>query len=293
MSHRFSLHQYPYSPKGFSQADGYRLSYLDEGCGKPVVFLHGNPSWSYLYRNLIADLLATNRCIAPDHLGCGLSDKPQDYPYRLADHIANLDNLLDRLGEEKVVLVMHDWGGAIGMGWAGRNPDRIAGLVVMNTAAFRSTRIPLRIAVCRWPIIGALLVRGLNLFARGAVRMAVRRKMDAATAAGFLAPYDSWANRVAVHRFVEDIPLREGHPSWKTLVQVEEGLRLLDGKPMLICWGGRDFCFDDTFYDEWRRRFPGAHCHYLPEAGHYLLEDAPVEIGKTVRQFLQAIDWAT
>ncbi|MGW8161985.1 MAG: alpha/beta fold hydrolase, partial [Desulfobulbales bacterium] len=174
-------------------------------------------------------------------------------------------------------------------GWAGRNPDKIAGLIVMNTAAFRSAQIPLRIAICRWPVIGSILVRGLNLFARGATFMAVRKKMPPAIAAGFLYPYDSWANRVAVHRFIEDIPLREGHPSLPALLQVEKGLKSLTAKPMLICWGGRDFCFNAEFYSEWRLRFPAAECHYFANAGHYLLEDDFDAIDDEVKRFLRSI----
>lgn len=284
--------EYPFSPVSVTVADGHRISCVDEGEGMPVVMLHGNPSWSYLYRQLILDLRGNYRCLAPDHLGCGLSDKPQDYPYRLADHIDNLEQVLAQRNIERCVLVVHDWGGAIGMGWAVRHPERVAGLMVMNTAAFPSPHIPLRIAVCRWPVLGPLLVRGLNLFARGAVRMAVVNPMAPEVAAGFVAPYDSWANRVAVHRFVQDIPMRPSHPSWPTLVEIEAGLARLSAKPMLLCWGGRDFCFHDWFYREWRRRFPQAQPHYFPEAGHYLLEDALPEIAPRVRDFLRSLEAA-
>jgi len=284
------LAQYPFAPIDVTVAGGHRISCVDEGRGLPVVMLHGNPSWSYLYRRLILGLRDSYRCLAPDHLGCGLSDKPQHYPYRLADHIANLEEVLAQRNIDRCVLVVHDWGGAIGMGWAVQNPEKVAGLVVTNTAAFRSTRIPFRISVCRWPMLGAILVRGLNLFARGAVHMAVARKMAPETAAGFLAPYDSWANRIAVHRFVRDIPMQPDHPSWQTLAAVEEGLPRLAGKPMLLCWGGRDFCFNDWFYDEWRRRFPRARSHYFPTAGHSLLEDAFPAIEPLVREFLQSLE---
>ncbi len=278
---------YPFSPRTVQVAGGHRLSYVDEGRGPAVVFVHGNPSWSYLYRRMITGLRGRYRCIAPDHLGCGLSDKPGDYPYRLRDHIGNLESLLDHLAVRKCVLVMHDWGGAIGMGWAGRHPERVAGLVVMNTAAFRMKRIPLRIAVCRLPLVGPLLVRGLNVFAGLAVHMAVSRKMTAGTAAGFRYPYGSWADRIGVLRFVQDIPLDAKHPSWPELVRVEENLDRLTGKPMLICWGGRDFCFNEPFYREWQRRFPAAECHYFPAAGHYLLEDEFAAIYPLLAGFLE------
>lgn len=288
MSEKIALHQYPFIPKRITVEGGYQISCVDEGQGKTIVFVHGNPSWSYLYRNMITSLQGTYRCIAPDHLGCGLSDKPQEYSYRLVNHIENLEQVLDQLGVETCVLVMHDWGGAIGMGWAARHPDRVVGLVLMNTAAFRSKLIPWRIAVCRWPLIGPLIVRGMNAFAGSAIHMAVTRKMPKEIADGFLYPYDSWANRVAVMGFVKDIPLDEKHPSWQELGKVEKGLELFSKKPVLLCWGGRDFCFHDAFYREWQRRFPKAECYHYPEAGHYLLEDEFDAVSGKITGFLAA-----
>ncbi len=283
------LAEYPFTPKSI-MVDDHRMSYLDEGSGPVVVMVHGNPSWSYLYRNLVTELKDTHRCIVPDHIGCGLSDKPQDYPYRLQNHIDNLSSLLDHLQVEQCVLVVHDWGGAIGMGWAGAHPERIAGLVVLNTAAFASSHLAFRIAVCRWPVVGALLVRGCNGFAWPATFMAVHNKMSPGVAAGFLYPYNSWQNRVAVHRFVEDIPMGDAHPSRQTLAGVESSLVNLQDKPMLICWGGEDFCFNDHFFKEWQRRFPAADSHYFAKAGHYVLEDALEEIMPLLSSFLVTCD---
>ena len=283
-----NLAEYPFQSR-FYDLGGHRMAYLDEGSGPPMVMIHGNPSWSYLYRNLIASLRNRYRCIAPDHLGCGFSDKPQDYPYRLANHIDNLDRLLESLAIERCILVVHDWGGAIGMGWAVRHPERVAGVVVLNTAAFRSERLPLRIAVCRWPLLGPLLVRGFNGFARAATFMAVSRPMRAEIARGFLAPYDSWANRIAILRFVQDIPMNEEHPSWPTLLGIETSLHRLQRCPVLLCWGGRDFCFNDTFYREWRLRFPLAEAHYFAAANHYVLEDALTDIEPLIDSFAQRI----
>lgn len=263
------------------------MAYLDQGKGHPVVCVHGNPSWSYLYRNLIKELSRDYRCIAPDHIGCGFSDKPADYQYILQNHIANLEGLLDHLKVKECTLVVHDWGGAIGMGWAGRYPERVKRLVILNTAAFRSTRIPFRIRVCRWPLIGDVLVRGLNGFAGPAIFMAVTKKMNRNVAQGFLAPYKSWRNRVAILRFVQDIPLGSRHSSWHTLVEVEQGLERLQQHPMLICWGGKDFCFNDHFYREWQQRFPEAEAHYFEHGGHYVLEDELPAIGPLIKRFLQ------
>lgn len=280
------LYQYPFSAKRFVLGP-HALSYVDEGRGPAVVMVHGNPSWSYLYRNLISALSVKYRVIAPDHMGCGLSDKPAHYPYCLRTHIANLDSLLDYLQIERCVLVVHDWGGAIGMGWAGVNRDRIAGLVVLNSAAFPSPRLPLRIAVCRRPLIGALLVRGLNGFAGAATFMAVAGSMDDRVKKGFLAPYGNWRERVAIHRFIQDIPMRPDHPSWPTLQAVTASLGGLRDKPMLLLWGGRDFCFNRLFYEEWRRRFPRAEGVLFAGAGHYVLEDILPEAMTQLSPFLQ------
>ena len=286
-----ALAEYPFHPH-FAFIDGHRMAYLDEGRGPVIVMLHGNPSWSYLYRNLVGQLKNQYRCIVPDHLGCGFSDKPQNATYTLQAHIDRLELLLNTLQIERCVLMVHDWGGAIGMGWAARHVGKISGFIVCNTAAFPFPRIPWRIAVCRWPLLGPLLVRGANAFARAAVHMATCKKMLPEVARSFLAPYNSWANRIAILRFVDDIPMQPSHPSWPSLLQVEAGLLNFVSSPMLICWGGADFCFNHQFYSEWLRRFPRAEAHYFPEASHYLLEDALEEITPHIARFLVQINHA-
>lgn len=277
---------YPFTPKSFV-INGLAMSYLDEGTGPVIVMLHGNPTWSFYYRNLVLALRSEFRVIVPDHMGCGLSAKPQQYPYTLDTHINNLAALITHLGITDLSLMVHDWGGAIGMGFAGRHPEMIRSLVITNTAAFRSKRIPWRIWLCRLPWLGALLVRGCNGFARPAVTMAVARKLSCEVAQGYLAPYNSWRNRVAIYGFVRDIPLDENHRSWSVLSSVEANLAKLRSKPMLVLWGGRDFCFDNVFYAEWLKRFPEARRHYFAGAGHYLLEDAGDEIEPMVRDFFR------
>lgn len=277
---------YPFTPRNIS-INGNTLSFLDQGQGKVIVMVHGNPTWSFYYRNLV-DLLQDNyRIIVPDHMGCGYSDKPQNYPYTLKTHIDNLEQLLAECNVMKFSLVVHDWGGAIGMGLAARYPDRVESIVVLNTAAFRSPRIPLRISICRIPFLGDLIVRGLNGFARAALYMAVTNKMSPAVSRGYLEPYDSWSHRIALLCFVKDIPLSPKDGSWQTLIEIENGLTQFENTPMLILWGGRDFCFTRHFYHDWLRRFPGAESHFFPEAGHYVLEDEFAAIAPLVTTFFQ------
>jgi len=266
------------------------MHYVDEGNGPPIVMLHGNPTWSFYYRELIKDLKSDYRVIAPDHVGCGLSEKPRRYPYTLATHIDNLDKLLLHLDVKDVTLLLHDWGGAIGMGWAVRRPERVRRFVVFNTAAFFYRRTPLRIRVCRWPVLGDLMVRGLNGFARAALRMATARpkRLTREVREGYLLPYDSWASRVAILRFVRDIPQRATDPSHAVLQGIQDGLSRFREHPMLICWGERDFCFDDRALEGWVSRFPDAVVHRFADAGHYVVEDAHERIRPLMREFLQS-----
>jgi len=218
--------EYPFASHEL-KFDGLRYHYVDEGSGPTLLFVHGNPTWSFAFRNLIKALSPSYRVLAVDHIGCGFSDKPQNYPYRLAQHVANLERFVTELDLRDITLFAHDWGGAIGMGVATRLPERFSRFVLFNTAAFRSQRIPLRIAVCRIPGLGAIGVRGLNLFSRAALRMAVAHpeRLTPAVRAGYLAPYDSWAHRIAIDRFVRDIPMHPQHPSYATLLEIEDGLQ--------------------------------------------------------------------
>jgi pimeloyl-ACP methyl ester carboxylesterase len=280
---------YPFEPRGLALEPGVTLRYLDEGPkdGPVALMVHGNPTWSFYYREVVKALRQDGfRCIVPDHVGSGLSSKPQDYPYTLGRHAANVSRLVEELGLREVTLIVHDWGGAIGMGWATRHPELVKRLVVLNTAAFRSTRIPPSIALCRIPLLGDLLIRGLNGFARAAVVRAVMKPMRPEVARGYLAPYDSWRNRVGNLRFVQDIPMSPRVRSWDVIGEIEAGLPSLASKPMLVCWGGRDFCFDDTFLATWRAKFPDAEVHRFAEAGHYVLEDAGPEVIERVRAFI-------
>lgn len=258
------------------EVDGGALHYLDVGPrdGHVLLCLHGNPTWSFYWRKVVARFSDRYRVIVPDHIGCGLSEKPQKWDYRLAQHVANVSRLVDHLDIKRFTLVVHDWGGAIGMGVAVDRPELVARFVVTNTAAFLSNDIPLSISSVRIPGFGALAVRGMNGFARVATFRAVERPLSDEARAGLLFPYNSWKNRIATLRFVQDIPMKPSHPSYPTLAHIDQGLTGLVDRPMLLVWGERDFCFTSAFRAEWQRRFPGAR-HVPLDAGHYVLEDEP------------------
>jgi len=267
---------------------GLRYHFLDEGRGETLLAVHGNPTWSFHWRELVFALRDRYRLVVPDHIGCGLSDKPGDYDYRLATHIQNLRTLIESLDLRDVTLLAQDWGGAIGLGAAVEMPDRFRRLVLCNTAAFRASRIPLRIRVCRTPILGKWAVRGLNAFARAALRMAVchRERMTPAVRAGILAPYGSWAERIAIHRFVTDIPLRHVHPSYPALARIEARLPELADLPCMLIWGMRDWCFTHWFLERFLVFFPEAEVHRFQDAGHWVVEDAHERIVPLVEQFI-------
>ncbi len=283
---------YPFAP-GFHEPDpeahpGVMQHVLDEGPrgAAPILFLHGNPTWSFCWRASILALRDRFRCIAPDHVGLGLSDKPPRYPYRLVRHVANLERLALALDLREITLVMHDWGGPIGLGFARRHPERIRRLVVTNTAAFPAAHMPIRLRACRVPVLGDVAVRAFNAFARGATRMTVVRRLDPDVRAGYLLPYDSWANRVATHAFVKDIPMRAGHPSHAELLAIERSLASFADLPAAILWGERDWCFHPGFRAEWERRFPRASVRRFEHASHYLFEDEREGFVLALQEFL-------
>lgn len=284
--------EYPFTSHYFSQEAvggvSYNQHYLDEGSGPVIILVHGNPTWSFYYRNLVLQLVSQGyRCIVPDHMGCGLSDKPQDYPYTLERRIVDLERLIHHLGIDRYSLVLHDWGGAIGMGVAGCNPQKVGKIAILNSAAYRSKHIPLSIASLRTPKIGEILIRGFNAFAGMATHMAVEVPLSPVVKSGFLFPYQSWSDRVAVWNFVKDIPMHPSHPSYPSLEIVERNLSLLKDKPIGLFWGERDFCFNEYFLKKWLQFFPDAEQHLYLKAGHYVLEDAKKEIIADILDFFK------
>lgn len=283
---------YPFTSH-YLNLDGLALHYLDEGHGEPVVMLHGNPTWSFYYRDLVLALRGRYRCIVPDHIGCGLSEKPGDdrYDYTLSRRAADLESLLDHLGiDAGITLVLHDWGGMIGMVCAVRHPSRIKRLVILNTAAFhlpKEKRFPFALRLCRDTRLGACLVRGMNAFSLAASFVGCKRNpMPANLRRAYRRPYDTWRNRIATLRFIQDIPLAHGDRSHDLVSETAAGLSLFRGLPMAIFWGERDFVFDRAFLGEWQRRFPNAEVYRFPDAGHYILEDMKEEVIPLISRFL-------
>jgi haloalkane dehalogenase len=287
---------YPFTPRRLDVRPGIAMSYLDEGPrdGETVVMLHGNPSWSYYWRHLVLGLRDKYRCIVPDHIGMGLSDKPDDvrYRYTLQSRVEDVGLLLKTLGiDGPVTLAVHDWGGMIGFGWALAHQAQVKRLIVTNTAAFplpAAKPLPWQLKLGRDSALGALMIRGFNAFAGGAAHQGVCRKMPDAVRRAYLAPYDSWSNRISTLRFVQDIPLGPQDAAWSLLAAAADRLPSYADRPAFIAWGLRDFVFDKHFLDGFVRALPQAEVRAYEDAHHYVLEDKHEELVPAMRAFLDS-----
>ena len=297
---------YPFEPRRVQVRPGIAMSYLDEGprdgeiaAPEVVVMLHGNPSWSFYWRHLVLALRDRYRCIVPDHVGMGLSDKPGDapsaaphYDYTLQSRIDDLQTLLRHAGVDDstpVTLAVHDWGGMIGFGWALSHMPQVKRLVVLNTAAFpmpSEKRFPRRLALGRDSRLGGWLIRRFNLFARGAARFGTTRRLPRDVREAYAGVYDGWANAISTLRFMQDIPLHEGDRAWPLVADSGRRLHEYADRPAFIGWGLRDFVFDRHCLEGFRRALPQAEVHAFEDAGHYVLEDRHERLVPAIRDFL-------
>ena len=286
---------YPFESH-FEIIGGHRYHYVEEGRGEPVLMLHGNPTWSFYYRELIKKLSPHFLCLAPDHIGCGYSDKPDDfsYSYTLEQRLHDLEVFLKRKGiSQNIHLVVHDWGGIIGMAYAHRHPHAIKRIVLLNTAAFHLPKgkgFPWALRLARtWP--GSICIRGLNAFAAIAAIEGVKRiRLSKEIRRGLTFPYNSWKNRIATLRFVQDVPLKPGDPGYALITEMQENLAQFRNKPTLIAWGMKDFVFDKDFLETWIQYLPQARVHRFEDSGHYILEDQQETIGRLVLDFFSGKD---
>lgn len=281
----------PYQPH-FRSFRGAWGAYLDEGPRDAPVLLcvHGNPTWSFFYRAVVEAFADRFRVVVPDHIGMGLSEKPADFDYTLETRIQGLQDLVEHLDLQRVTLIAHDWGGAIGLGLAGRQPERFERLVLSNTAAFPGGQAHSLIRLARLPGLHQLLMGRLGLFEKITVKHATRRGLTPAVRRAYLAPFPGPRERVAVKAFVRDIPLQNSHPSMETLRGVETGLQRLQDLPTLLLWGEKDWVFTPAFREQFERRLPQATSVPLPDAGHLLWEDEPNTCVQTLRDWLQHTD---
>lgn len=283
---------FPYEPR-FADAAGVRLHYVDEGAREaaPVLMLHGNPTWSYMYRVPIRMLTeAGHRCVAFDHMGFGGSDKPPHLAaYSLERHVENAIALIEALDLHEITLVAHDWGGPIGLGAALRLRERFRALVLMNTWAWElPSFVPPFLREFRTDGLGEILALAGNLVVESIPGGMRRRDVDPAMMEAYRAPFPDYWSRVGTLAFPRDIPLTERDPSAQLLSRIHDGLRELE-LPLLMIWGMRDRVFQPVFLDQWRELFPDARVVELEDASHYLVEDQPEPIARELADFLGAL----
>ena len=271
----------------------HELSYVESGEGEPVLLLHGNPTWSFLYRDVIPALGGSVRAIAPDFLGFGRSDKlERSEDYTLENHLSALEQLVSALGLEKITLVVHDWAGPIGLSYAVDHPEKIRRLVIMNTWAFAPrahNKVPQPLKTFRRRVLGELLVLGLDAFVRFALPYGVvhrKERMTKDVMAAYRAPFPTWRSRWPVLAFPRGIPLSESDPAHVRMKKTDEGLRALD-QPALLIWGAKDPVFPPRVMAKFKERLKNVQRELVfDDASHFLQEDRPREIGEAIRAFV-------
>jgi haloalkane dehalogenase len=267
--------EFPFAQHYFSSPVG-RMHFVDEGAGRPIVFVHGNPAWSFMFRHQIKALAGTHRCIAPDHIGFGLSDKPHAWSYLPSEHAANLEALLESLDLHDLTLVIGDWGGPIGISYALRHPDRIRDILVSNTwmwSVRSQVKFRLFSAYMGGPL-GRYLIRSRNSFAKSGFKGAFGdpRRLRPEIHEQYIRPFDvpedrkgSWVlpkQIIAASPWLEELWARRA---------------VLQEKRFLFVWGMKDVGFGEKELQRWARQFPRGRVVRFPDGGHFLAEELPTE----------------
>lgn len=280
-----NTNEYPFEPKYFETSAG-KMHYVDEGTGAPIVFVHGNPSWSFEFRKLISSLSRKYRCIAPDHIGFGLSDKPREWSYLPRDHAENFEGLTESLDLDGITLVVGDWGGPIGLSYAIAHPEKMKNLVITNTWLWPANKDPYYIAFSAFMggPVGRLLIKRYNFFA-GALLKAIygdRSKLTPEIHRNYLEPLSEPAERRGCWTFPKQIV---GSTDWlKSLWQKRE---VLDGKTILFAWGMKDLAFREKELNRWTKSFPQARAIRYEDAGHFVAEEKPAELVVAIEELLE------
>jgi haloalkane dehalogenase len=281
---------YPFAPH-YHQIDGVQLHYVDEGHGEPVLFVHGDPTWGYLYRRFITPVAAHHRCIVPDHMGMGKSSVPQTpYPYRLHHHIANLESLVLSLDLRHITLVLHDWGGPVGLGVAVRHVERIKRLVLMNTWAFAAwpgAPFPRLLEIIRSPRGEKFVLEKHGYLEPALLGTTLHpERLSATVLAAYHAPFPTPDSRRALLCWSRDIPVQTSDASFATMQQIELELHQFRNRPVLLLWGMHDPVLPVTVLHRWQEVYPHAVTHGIDTASHFLQEDAPERVLHHLETFL-------
>ncbi len=283
---------YPFAPH-YRHVNGFNMHFVDEGSGDPIVLLHGDPTWGYLWRNFIPAISKRSRCIVPDHMGMGKSEVPrQPYPYRLAHHVANLEALLIGLRLRQITLVVHDWGGPVGLGFAIRHPDRVKRLVITNSwasARWPGGLFPRLIEMIRSPG-GEKFILDRNGYLERALTGTTHHaeRLTGVVMDAYRAPFSTRGSRVAMLCWSRDIPVSEVDPSYVEMQRIENSLSLFKDIPTLILWGMLDPVLTPSVLRWWQKVYPQAITHEIQDASHFLQEDAPEMISGYITDFMDS-----
>lgn len=266
---------YPFESR-YIEIEGNRVHYVDEGTGPVLLLLHGNPTWSFLYRDIISGLRYRFRCVAPDYPGFGLSTARRGYGFTPAEHAYVIERLLLALDLSDITVMVQDWGGPIGLGVAGRNPERFRALIVGNTWAWpvNGDRHFERFSRLLGGPIGGFAIRNFNAFVNAFIPLGVRRKeLPSEVMNAYRGPFSERDSREPIHIFPREIIRSRDY-----LSEVQRGLRRLRDLPVLILWGERDPAFREPERLCFEQGFPKHRTVILGGAGHYIQEDAADEI---------------
>ena len=279
MAEDFLAKIFPFKRNWFERGD-IRIHYVDEGQGDPIVMFHACPMWSFAYRKLIDGLRTSHRVIAFDLPGFGLSTAGKHFDYTLNGYINITEVFLESLELEEATLILHGWGGTVGMGYAVRHPRNIRSLILFNMLSLAPGFLPLRLRFCRLPWLGAKLVVDFNLLLLG------NRYHSKEIAAAYDYPYRNHSSRYPLYRFVEDIPSVPEADSAQRMMEIEAGLWMFRTTPAMILWAMHDWLYTPRMLKWWRRYLPNAEVHPIERAGRYIQEDASDELLGYCKNFL-------
>lgn len=268
--------------------DGVRIHYVEAGVGAPVLFVHGNPTWSYLWRNILPTIAETHRAIALDLPGFGRSERPAGARYDFADHARVIDGFIDALGLERLSLVLHDWGGALGMQWAVTHPERVVSVTLMSTfVAPVGGALRLILRLPRLPGVGWLLVQQLNLFVPLVLRVGVvdRSRLTREVMRRYREPFPDAASRFPIRRWTEQLPALADDPTYRVMERIGAALPTFE-PPVMIVKATRDPILTMGRARWLAATLPNARLEIVEGAGHFVQEDRPEAVAALLRDFL-------
>jgi len=286
--------EYPFEPN-YCEVLGSKMHYIDVGEGDPILFLHGNPTSSYLWRNVIPELQDVGRCIAPDLIGMGKSDKP-DIDYTFVDHAKYLEAFIAELGLKNVTLVIHDWGSALGFHYAMRHQKNVRGIAFMEgiLQTAKMSQMPKKFQqifkTFRTPVIGAFIIKNLNFFVDKLLPMSVIRKLGDKEMAYYRAPYPDVQSRKPLHVWPNQIPF-DGHPADVYDIVTDYRAALEESElPKLLLWFKPGALINKHVVADAEKTLPNLKVVYLGSGIHFVQEDQPSAIGREVLTWMQETD---